>query len=332
VGEGDGERAPLLLHSLAALREIVLPALDAAAARHVVEVGGEVGGFTAHLVARAQGNGGRVDVVDPAPAAELTDLARTSDVLHLVRRPSPGALAEIGHADAYLLDGDHNYATVLGELEAIRSSSGEGVFPLVVVHDVGWPCARRDQYYRPEALPTGAVHAHTYDAGVHPDSPGVVHGGFSGAGEFAYALEEGGPRNGVLTAVEDFLADQPNLVFVRVPCIFGLGVLSDAASPYADELARRLAWCDENPLLARLEENRLALYLKVHDVLRDLDAVAAERDEARAALEELRAAVRALADSRTIRAIDAMQRPTRVLRPDRPGVRALLHQVADDQL
>ena len=74
----------------------------------------------------------------------------------------------------------------------------------------------------------------------------------------------------------------------------------------------------------------MALYLKVHDVLRDLDAVAAERDEARAALEELRAAVRALADSRTIRAIDAMQRPTRALRPDRPGVRRLLHDVADD--
>ncbi len=242
------------------------------------------------------------------------------------------ALAEIGPADAYLLDGDHNYATVAGELDAIRSRAVDGVFPLVVVHDVGWPCARRDQYYRPAALPADDVHPHTYEGGVRPDSPGIVDGGFSGAGEFAYALEEGGARNGVLTAVEDFLAGHPNLVFVRVPCIFGLGVLSDGGASYADELARLLAWCDENPLLARLEENRLALYLKVHDVLRDLDAVAAERDEARAALEELRAAVRALADSRTIRAIDAMQRPTRVLRPDRPGVRRLLHEVADDPL
>jgi hypothetical protein len=332
VGAGDGERAPLLLHSLAALREVVLPALDAAAARHVVEVGGEVGGFTAHLVARARDVGGRVDVVDPTPAPELVELERSSDVLHLVRRPSPEALTEIDRADAYLLDGDHNYATVIGELDAIRSGAADDVFPLVVVHDVGWPCARRDQYYRPEALPADAVHPHTYDRGVRPDSRGVVDGGFSGAGEFAYALEEGGPRNGVLTAVEDFRAEHPNLAFVRVPCVFGLGVLFDADAPYADELARRLAWCDENPLLARLEENRLALYLRVHDVLRDLDAVVEERDEARAALEQLRAAVRALADSRTIRAIDAVQRPTRVLRPDRPGVRRLLHEVADDPL
>jgi hypothetical protein len=167
---------------------------------------------------------------------------------------------------------------------------------------------------------------------VRPDSSGVVEGGFSGAGEFAYALAEGGPRNGVLTAVEDFLAAHPNLSFVRVPCVFGLGVLSDAGAPYADELASRLAWCDENPLLARLEENRLALYLRIHDMLRDLDAVVVERDEARAALEQLRAAVHALADSRTIRVIDAVQRPTRVLRPDRPGVRRLLHEVADDPL
>jgi hypothetical protein len=59
-------------------------------------------------------------------------------------------------------------------------------------------------------------------------------------------------------------------------------------------------------LLARLEENRIALYIRVHDALADLDSAIAERDAARAALEELRAALRALAASRTVRTFDAV--------------------------
>ena len=50
-------------------------------------------------------------------------------------------------------------------------------------------------------------------------------GGFRGEGAFAYALEEGGERNGVLTAVEDFLAGRDDLELRRIPAIFGVGVV-----------------------------------------------------------------------------------------------------------
>ena len=270
----DGERAPLLLHSLATMRELILPALDLAGARRVVEVGGEAGGFTAHLATRARDGGGHVHIVDPAPSSELAEMIEASDELTLVREASPTALTTIGAADAYVLDGDHNYATVRGELAAIAELAGDA-HPLVVLHDIGWPWGRRDLYYRP-------------------------------AGEVAYALEEGGPRNGVLTAVEDFLQDHPSFGLVRVPCIFGLGFLFDSRAPYAPDLRALLAPYADNPLLARLEENRIALYLRVHDVLRDLERVAAERDEALAALGELRAAIGSLASSRTVRTADAL--------------------------
>jgi hypothetical protein len=287
------------------LREVVLPALDVAGARHVVEVGGEVGGFTRYLADRARETDGHVHIVDPAPSPELEQLVDDTPHLTLVREPSPAALGSIDDVDAYLFDGDHNYATVLGELTAVWESAG-GSFPLVVVHDVGWPCARRDQYYRPDALPAADVHPYSYEGGVRPGQRTVGIGGFSGAGEFAYAIEEGGKRNGVLTAVEDFLAGHASLEMVRVPCVFGLGIVFDRGAPYGDALREQLVAYDDNPLLARLEENRIALYIRVHDALADLDSAIAERDAARAALEELRAALRALAASRTVRTFDAV--------------------------
>jgi hypothetical protein len=162
----------------------------------------------------------------------------------------------------YLVDGDHNHWTVLHELRAIFPE--ESPPPVAILHDVGWPCARRDQYYAPDALPPEAVHPYDYRKGRVPGLAELVDGGsFGGAGEFAVALEEGGPRNGVLTAVEDFLAEREGLVYVHVPAVFGLGIVYTETAPYAGRLRDLLAPWDRNPLLTRLEENRLALYARV---------------------------------------------------------------------
>ena len=45
-------------------------------------------------------------------------------------------------------------------------------------------------------------------------------------GQFCNALEEGGARNGVLTAIEDFVAQYPGEYrFARVHFEFGLGIM-----------------------------------------------------------------------------------------------------------
>jgi hypothetical protein len=101
----------------------------------------------------------------------------------------------------------------------------------------------------------------------------VVAGGFRSEGRFAAALESGGPANGVRTAVDDFLRAHEELRLAVVPCIFGLGVLYPASAPWAERLSGFLAPYDGNPLLERLEQNRLALYLKVLELQDDLKAV-----------------------------------------------------------
>ena len=185
-----------------------------------------------------------------------------SPAVQLVKDLSLGALQEMEPADAYFLDGDHNYFTVRGELETIdRRAREAGTQWLAILHDVGWPSGRRDMYYAPDTLPPDAVHPHTWDRGVLVGESEPVEGGFRGEGAFAWALHEGGPSNGVLTAVEDFLAQRDDLAFVKVPCVFGLGLIYPATAEYAPELSEFLRWYDENRLLDRLEQNRLALYL-----------------------------------------------------------------------
>jgi hypothetical protein len=252
----------LLLHSLAEFGEIILPSLDLVGARSVVEIGSEEGLFTRELLAWAEARGAAVTCVDPAPSDGLVSLVEGSSAGELLTARSLDALADLGPADVYLVDGDHNYYTVSKELRLLFEETDGGP-PLAFVHDVGWPAGRRDMYYSPEGLPAEAVHPHDYAKGAVVGRSELVAHGFRGAGQFAWARHEGGPANGVLTAVEDFLSEHPHVELHKVPCIFGLGVLFDRESPYAGELRRLLGPHEGSRLLERLERNRLDLFLRV---------------------------------------------------------------------
>ncbi|MCK9893823.1 class I SAM-dependent methyltransferase [Frankia sp. AgB32] len=265
VDAGEATLAPLLLHSLADLREIWVPLIEASGARSVAEIGSESGVTTSLLVdLLRRGGGGRLVVVDPNPGVEPA--AGGGLDVQVIRGYSPQALDGHAPTDAYLIDGDHNYATVRGELAAIADAVdrfGRSYFPMVILHDVGWPAGRRDQYYAPDRIAADDRQPHSWDVGVEIDNAGVVPGGFRGMGAFAWALTEGGPRNGVRTAVEDFLAEQPELRFFTVAPIFGLGVLVDRRAPWARQVADLLTPWVSNRLLSRLERNRVDLYLHV---------------------------------------------------------------------
>ena len=61
----------------------------------------------------------------------------------------------------------------------------------------------------------------------------------------------------MLTAVEDFVRDRGDLRLVVVPAFFGLGVVWHLRRPWSDALARMLGPWDRNPILERLEANRV---------------------------------------------------------------------------
>jgi hypothetical protein len=247
-------------HSLANLSELLLGAIDAVAPSTIVEVGAYAGDNTRLLLrwVTLRDADTRIISIDPAPQDSLRELAALAPV-ELVEAPSLEALRGLPLADVYVVDGDHNYYTVLSELKLIAATARieDGAFPLIICHDVCWPHARRDSYYAPERIPDGARQPYADGGCVYPGDPGLNAGGL------VYqwpAKTEGGPGNGVLTAIEDFVADEEQeLRFAVVPAFFGLGAIWSVDAPWAADLEALLGPWDRNPLLERLEANRVEL-------------------------------------------------------------------------
>jgi hypothetical protein len=261
----------LLIHSMAEFGDLILHVLDLAGASRVVEIGAEFGSMTQPLGDYCERRGGQLIAIDPAPAPAFLDWAADRDHVQHLAGTSLDQIDRLSAIDAWLIDGDHNYFTVYHELCAIDAlGQSEGRPLLAILHDVGWPWSRRDLYYAPERIPVEFLHPYSFDAGVTLDNPVAQIGrGFRGMGQFAVAMHAGGPRNGVLTAIEDFChhaeSDGRRLLYAHIPAVFGLGVLFDAAAPWAQNVADAVIPYHDNPLLARLERNRLANYLAVLD-------------------------------------------------------------------
>ncbi|MFZ5746593.1 MAG: class I SAM-dependent methyltransferase [Pseudomonadota bacterium] len=262
----------LLIHSMTEFSELILDCLNMAGARDIAEVGAEFGGMSQLLAAYARATGGSLTSIDPAPKQLFLDWAEATPEVRHIAKPSLEAMPELANIDAWMLDGDHNYYTVLHELKlADRLSKRDGKPLLAFLHDVSWPCGRRDFYYAPDRIPAEHRHPYSWEAGISLDDNGVLPPGrgFRGAGQFAVALHAGGPRNGVMTAVEDFItearSEQRPLAFGHIPAVFGLGILFDASAPWAQGIAERIHPLHNNELIATLEENRLRNYLAVID-------------------------------------------------------------------
>ena len=97
---------------------------------------------------------------------------------------------------------------------------------MLILHDVGWPYGRRDLYYAPERIP--AEFRQPYRRGGMRPGRSALVGNAGMNRDMANAEHEGGPRNGVMTAVDDFVAehDQPLRVVV-VPIFYGLAIVAE---------------------------------------------------------------------------------------------------------
>jgi hypothetical protein len=254
--------------SLRNVRELLIPCLEARGARTVLEVGAYAGDLTGLLLDWADSSGARISAIDPEPPDELDRLLKARPELELIRATSHEALAGLEKLpDAVIIDGDHNYFTVSEELRLIADRSADQELPLLLFHDVAWPHARRDTYYEPERIPPEGRQPMTTMGGVAPDDPGLTPRGLT----YPWvADQEGGPRNGVLTAIEDFLADRSHLRCAVVPVFFGFGVVWPQDASWAPGVESVLAGWDRNPLLARLEANRVYHLTVSHATIKEV--------------------------------------------------------------
>jgi GT2 family glycosyltransferase len=203
------------------------PILARANPRVIVEIGSQYGTNTKNILDFCRVHGATLHVIDPSPEFDVESWQNEHGdrlVVHLAR--SLDALPTIGPADVVMIDGDHNWYTVFNELRTIRSSAEQSSreFPITLLHDIEWPYGRRDGYYRPADIPS--EHRKTFRRlGVEPGSSNLrSYGGLND--HLNNSVIEGGPHNGVLTAVEDFLnSEDTDLKFYSISGFHGLGVL-----------------------------------------------------------------------------------------------------------
>jgi hypothetical protein len=269
-------------YSLANVRELILACLDAAGVRSILEIGAFAGELTEPMLDWAATSGATIATIDPVPPDPLLELCRAHPELELLQETSHEVLGKLERLpDSIVIDGDHNYFTLTEELRLIAEKAGDERIPLLFFHDVCWPHARRDTYYSLERIPDDGRPPVGVgeNVGLAPGVKGVHELGFPYP---AAALEEGGPRNGTVTAIEDFLATREGLRFVIVPAFFGFGVIWDESAPWSGDVAAILDQFDRNPVLARLEANRVE-----HMVAGHARGVKLSRSEERRAEQEL---------------------------------------------
>ncbi len=242
----------------------------------------EIGAFEGDLTA-ASARLGRRSRGRPSPEwtrcppTGCASWPRPRPELELIEETSHDYLAGLDSLpDAVVIDGDHNYFTLSRELELIDGIASGAEMPLLLFHDVLWPHARRDTYYAPERIPEEHRQPLGNNVGLAPGNPGVAEWGLP----FIWAaLEEGGPGNGTLTAIEDFMAERDGLRLAIVPAFFGFGLIWHEDAPWADAVAELIAPYDRNPVLARLEGNRVEHLVAGQGRARELVALKEEFDE-----------------------------------------------------
>ena len=251
---------------------IVKPALVAAEAQRVIEIGALRGENTVQLL-DLLGPSSELHVIDPVPIFDPSAHAKRFPGRYVFHRDlSHNVLADLPPADAALVDGDHNWYTVYNELRMLRETAREAgtPLPLLILHDVCWPYGRRDLYYEPSQIPAEFRQPYSR-AGLLPGQSEVVaEGGLNQ--HVANAIAEGGERNGVRTALDDFVAELDRPVRkVVLPIYHGLALVADQArleaSPKLVELFDRLESAEGRYELLELAESiRLEDQIQHHDL------------------------------------------------------------------
>jgi len=271
---------------------LIEPILRIAKPRLIIEVGAGHGQLTSALLSHCVDSGAKLCIADPNPKFDIDELRRKHpELCEWQSTLALNALSQIGcEGDLIFLKGDPNWYTVLNSLrliEKLRGKNGNS-FPIILVGGTSWPYARRDAYIDPSTIPS--IFALPYRRkGVRPGQPEPVDwGGLNPS--WNHALYENELQNGVLTAVEDFLAETKlNLHSFMLPIFGGITVLAtEERLNHQADLNKFLSQTKENFFLERLllltEQTRIEAEICVNDQAIDLQRI---REQHVAAIDQL---------------------------------------------
>ena len=200
--------------------KLTIPLIRETNRKSILEIGSSYGNSIRPILALGDVS---VAIIDPGFDTDL--LAEFGKRITLYKDLSLAILPHLKESfDCIFIDGDHNWYTVFNELRLIEERNLLKPGGIIFLHDIGWPYGRRDMYYQPESIPPEYQNQHTKQGIQKGRSSLLKDGGFN-AGHHN-AKEEFGPRNGVLTAVEDYLKQsRQQYHFIKDSREFGLGIL-----------------------------------------------------------------------------------------------------------
>ena len=123
-------------------------------------------------------------------------------------------LPTLKNYNCIFLNDDPNWYTIYNELETIKKTNEE--FPLVFICNNTFPHVRRDSYINPKIIPNEFR---------HESSKSLNYNGIKIDDDFYHAIKENTSKNGVLTAIEDFMKKYPAIGMVKFKLTNGITIL-----------------------------------------------------------------------------------------------------------
>lgn len=239
---------------------IIRRLLDITKPLSICEIGSERGIASSKLASYCANNNSKLSIVDPSGFENID----RSEHVSLYQERSIDFFSRHIPVDFYLIDGGHNYQTVMMELESGLRNNDEKP-PVYILHDVSWPCAFRDYYYDYDSYRFKGANPHKSNISIVIDSEDIAEVGIPILEPYSVAVKYGGERNGVLKAVEDFKKKfKPDeWHFWKIPTLFGLGILFNRAGMPKNMVEEITLYLDSldlfRPLLIVLETNCLRI-------------------------------------------------------------------------
>lgn len=206
--------------------------------KSIVEIGSQSGSNTKNILQYCVENNANLTCIDPYPLYDPIELnVEYGNRMTFHKELSLNVLGLLDDYDAILIDGDHNWYTVYNELKQIEKTfSKKDKFPLIIAHDTSWPYDRRDLYYNPDNIPD--VYRHPYQKkGILPGVVSLIEDDKASINShLCNSIYVNNLRNGVLTAIEDFLRESDRkLNFIDFKSLHGIAVVftdDDAVSAF----------------------------------------------------------------------------------------------------
>lgn len=261
------------LYSMVNFAPIYEPIIKALKPSSIVEIGADQSENSLNILKLSETLNFKIKIVDTQPITS-EELAAHNNVEFFQAR-SIDFLNKSSASEIYFVDGDHNYQTLNTELNLIATLNKETP-NVMFLHDTCWPHAYRDMYYDVSTLDTPPLNEISETGGPILWQEELDPKGHHHNGGFPFSKKEGGAKNGLQPAVNDFLNENKEYSSLFIPAFYGLTILwkDNALNEETKSCISNLQKSLElfSPLLSTLEWNRL-IFVHIQEMWGDIQAI-----------------------------------------------------------